>query len=65
MDEYKKGFLDGIECFAYYINGEQLVGTAGLTLKEAKQRVTTLWNYANLSSDPPARPEDIGKRLVT
>ncbi len=48
MDNYKKGFLDGLKCFAHWNDGEELVGTIGTTLKEAEKKLYTLWNY-----DPP------------
>lgn len=43
--DYKKGFLDGIECFAWWKDGEQLVGTTGITLEEAKSDLFHLWTY--------------------
>jgi len=32
---YRQGFKDGLTAFAYWSNGEQLVGTGGTTLKMA------------------------------
>jgi hypothetical protein len=42
---YKKGFIDGLECFAYWKDGIGYVGTSGETLKDAIDEVETLWNY--------------------
>lgn len=42
---YKKGFIDGLQCYAHWHDGQQLVGTAGTILKEAIQRVERMWNY--------------------
>lgn len=42
---YKKGFLDGMEAFAYMKDGVSYVGTTGTTLKQAKEGLVGLWNY--------------------
>ena len=42
---YEKGFLDGIEAFAHWQDGEQLVGTCGKTLEKARAEVKQTWNY--------------------
>lgn len=54
VDYYKKGFLDGIKCFAHWKDGEEFVGTTGTRLKNAEQKVTTLWNYDH----PQEIPQD-------
>ncbi len=35
IETYDKGFIDGLREFAYWLDGEQFVGTKGITLKEA------------------------------
>lgn len=32
---YDKGFQDALHCFAHWMDGDQYVGTTGLTLKQA------------------------------
>lgn len=36
---YYQGLIDGIEMFAHWNDGEQYVGTCGMTLKEAYARM--------------------------
>ena len=43
---YEAGFKAGLECFAHWNDGEQLVGTTGTTLKTAIQDMKKLHNYA-------------------
>ena len=42
---YRKGFEDGLECFAWWKDGTQFVGTCSTTLKEAIKNVFNLWNF--------------------
>ena len=39
VDEYKKGFIAGIKCFAWWKDGIQYVGTTGMTLKQALETI--------------------------
>jgi len=34
-NDYKKGFEDGVRCFAWWKDGTQMVGTIGTTLERA------------------------------
>ncbi len=45
LSEYKRGFIDGLETFAYSKDGVQYVGTCGITLEKAKKDVKNHWNY--------------------
>lgn len=47
-DDYRNGFLDGLQCFAHWADGEQYVGTSGTTLKEATESLEELWNYKRI-----------------
>ena len=42
---YKKGFIDGMKCFAHWKNGVEYVGTSGKLLKDAIDEIEILWNY--------------------
>lgn len=42
---YKEGWLRGLECFAWWKDGTEYVGTSNTTLKYAKENVSQLWNY--------------------
>ena len=42
VSEYKRGFIDGITCFAWWKDGIEYVGTTGMTLKQAKETVDNL-----------------------
>jgi len=44
-DPYKKGFIDGLTSFAHWEDGVQMVGTSGVTLKDAIENVESLYNY--------------------
>lgn len=48
---YKKGFEDGLRCFAYWQDGNQLVGTAGTPLKKALETVEDRWNFFELAKE--------------
>jgi len=43
--DYDRGFRDGLATFAHYKDGVQLVGTTGMTLKDADEHYRSLWNY--------------------
>jgi len=45
-EEYKRGFVDGLACFAYWEDGKQYVGTSSKrTLKQAIEEVEHSWNF--------------------
>jgi hypothetical protein len=46
--DYDKGFLDALSTYAYWVDGEQYVGTSGTSLKEARASYKRAHNY-----DPP------------
>lgn len=48
---YNKGFIDGLREFAYWVDGQQFVGTNSITLKEA---IETFRN-ANYYSPPKVK----------
>ena len=39
---YRKGFLDGLKCFAWWKDGTEYVGTSGTKLKKAEAVCTSL-----------------------
>lgn len=45
--DYALGYLDGLVAYAWWKDGDQYVGTAGMTLSEAIERATNgeEWNY--------------------
>lgn len=45
--DYALGYLDGLVAYAWWKDGEQYVGTTGMTLSEAIERATNNqeWNY--------------------
>lgn len=49
---YRKGFEDGLFCFAWWKDGVQYVGSCGFTLKEAMEGITELHNFR-----PPRKEE--------
>lgn len=44
-DKYRKGFLDGIEAYAWHKDLCMYVGTTGRKLIEAQFEVEDTWNY--------------------
>ncbi len=44
-EAYRKGFVDGLQTFAWWKDGVEYVGTCGTTLREAITNVLGLWNY--------------------
>lgn len=42
---YKYGFIDGLQCYAHWLDGKQLVGIGGTTLEEAIREIEKMWNY--------------------
>jgi hypothetical protein len=52
-DAYKKGFIAGMAAFAHWKNGEQYVGTTGISLEEAINDVESIYNFY-----PPREEED-------
>ena len=38
LNDYERGYLDGLEAYAWWKDGEMQVGTCGTTLKEAKAK---------------------------
>jgi len=53
MTDYKKGFQDGLYCFAWHGKDGLEVGTCGTTLKGALEKIEELFNY-----DPPEETGD-------
>ena len=53
MTAYDKGFEDGLTAFAWWKDGQQHVGTSGVTLRDAKAGIKALWNYAPISDPLP------------
>lgn len=49
---YRKGFEDGLRCFAWWKDGAQQVGTCGWTLKDALEHIEDLGTFS-----PPPAPE--------
>jgi hypothetical protein len=45
LNEYKRGFLDGVECFAHWKDGVKYVGTCGMTLQTAHDHPELLEGY--------------------
>jgi exonuclease VII small subunit len=45
-EEYRRGFIDGLKCFAFWKDGVQYIGTCGTTLAEAVEQVDFQWNYS-------------------
>ncbi len=43
---YRKGFLDGLRCFAWWKDGVEFVGISGTRLRDAEAVCTTQWSYA-------------------
>ena len=50
-DDYRKGFEDGIRCFAWWKDGVQMVGTCGTTLERALSGIENRHGFS-----PPAEP---------
>ncbi len=44
-EAYKKGFLDGLQTFAWWEDGVETVGTSGIALAKAVEQAPDLWNY--------------------
>jgi len=42
---YHRGYLNGLEVFAWWQNGVQYVGATGCTLKSAQEKATEMFNY--------------------
>lgn len=42
---YKRGFLNGIEAYAWMKDGVYYVGSTGKTLREAQDEVEQTYNY--------------------
>ena len=45
VSEYKRGFQDGIKCFAHWKDGVEYVGTCGMTLEDALKSIENLNDY--------------------
>lgn len=45
MDEYKKGFIDGLRAFALWKQGREVLGTSEVSLEETIEKVEEVWNY--------------------
>jgi hypothetical protein len=43
---YEEGYKAGLEIFAHWKDGEQLVGTTGTTLKQALEDTRKFYNYS-------------------
>lgn len=43
--DYNKGFIDGLKAYAYWVEGEEMVGTTGTTLAKAIENHRDTWNY--------------------
>ena len=44
-EAYHIGFIDGLKCFAWWKDGEELVGSLNTKLKDAAAVARTQWNY--------------------
>jgi len=44
-DDYDRGFIDALTCFAHWYDGKQYVGTIGQTLTDAIANRKKLWYY--------------------
>lgn len=42
---YTFRYIDGLKAFAYWKDGEEFVGTSGMTLREAITNRDKLWNF--------------------
>lgn len=45
IEAYEQGFLDGIKAYAWWKDGQQMVGTTGKTLKKAQENYRETWNF--------------------
>jgi len=45
-EDYKKGFIDGLNAYAWWRDGSQWVGSCGTSLREAIEKVESLYNYS-------------------
>ena len=54
---YKKGFIDGLKCYAHWENGEQQVGTCRRKLEDAIRNVEYAWNFTPILSKTEAGDE--------
>ena len=45
MNEYKQGFIDGLKAFAWWKNGQEVLGTSETPLKQTIREVEKVWNY--------------------
>lgn len=57
---YRKGFLDGLRCFAWWKDGVEFVGTSGTRLRDAEAVCNTQWSYA-----PPVYSDTNGDKMAT
>lgn len=48
---YDQGYIDGLTAYAHWLDGVQIVGTCGTTLKIAIERRKTTYNYKEGSTD--------------
>jgi hypothetical protein len=48
---YDEGYQDGLSAYAWWKDGEQLVGTSGKTLKQAIENRRTNFNYTGERND--------------
>ncbi len=46
LDEYRKGFADGLVAYSTNEEGSQVVGNGKTTLSEALQNICDIWNYS-------------------
>ena len=44
-DDYRKGFEDGVRCFAWWKDGVEMVGTTGKTLTMALEQLEELYGF--------------------
>jgi len=51
---YRKGFEDGVRCFAWWKDGVAYVGTTGKTLEMALEQLEELYGF-----NPPPKVADI------
>ncbi len=51
-EDYDKGYKDGLEAYAHWESGKQLVGTCGTKLKDAIKHRKTTWNYEHRVPQP-------------
>ena len=57
--DYDAGYCAGITAFAWWHDGQQMVGTTGMTLHDALTHFAALWNYAPQTIDTTEAQETL------